>query len=87
MGGNPIESKCGQNDIVYLHIIDYRVVAQGKVLEKKITVLNSLSQVFAVINSDAEYKKLSCQNHTVLDKLSRRLDGTYKLCSRGAVGY
>ena len=46
----PAGSKCERNDIVYIYIVGYGIVGQGKVIEKKITVLNNFSEVFAFIN-------------------------------------
>ncbi len=75
--GRPVGHKCEINDIVYIYIIDYGLVARGKVLEKKVTELNNLSEVVTFINHEAKYKEVSYWGDVFFTKLSDLVDSTF----------
>ena len=79
IGTKPLGSKCEIGDIAYIYIIDYGVVAKGKIKNKKISSFNFLEDVFNFIKKEAMYKNTtgakSFWGNEVITKLSTRENG------------
>lgn len=79
IGTKPLGSKCEIGDIAYIYIIDYGVVAKGKIKNKKISSFNFLEDVFNFIKKEAKYKNTtgakSFWGNEVINKLSTRENG------------
>ena len=78
MRGKPVGSRCDIGDIAYIYIIDYGVVAKGKIKDKRISSFENITDIFHFINKEAKYRNTVGANsfwgNDVINKLSKKLN-------------